>query len=45
MSDQDENPKFGNHGVPGWIKVMWFLGVLWIIVYIISGLSNSPTTW
>lgn len=51
MSDaptQDENyetPQVGNLGVPLWVIVMWVIGVLWVIGYIIMGLRSTPEAW
>ncbi len=35
-------PKVGHAGVPRWIKVMWVLGVAWVLGYIGLGLSRGP---
>jgi hypothetical protein len=40
-----DKPTIENQKVPAWIKVMWFLGVSWIIGYIFAGLKSTMTTW
>ncbi|CAG0998344.1 hypothetical protein PLCT2_02905 [Planctomycetaceae bacterium] len=50
MSDaptQEENyePQVGNLGVPLWVIIMWVLGILWVIGYIVLGLRSTPEAW
>lgn len=40
-----EAPQVGNHGIPLWVIVMWVIGVLWVIGYIVLGLRATPETW
>ncbi len=41
----DENPKVAHGKVPLWIKIMWVLGITWVLTYIFLGLQSTPTTW
>jgi hypothetical protein len=41
----DEKPKVADGKIPLWVKVMWALGVTWILVYIFLGLRHTITTW
>ena len=43
MNQQNDNetPKIENQRVPLWIKVMWVLGVVWMIAYIVIGLQQN----
>lgn len=38
-------PQIENKKVPTWIKVMWFFGISWVIMYICFGLASTPTDW
>jgi len=43
--ENSEIPQVGNLGVPLWVIVMWVLGVLWVIGYIVLGLRSTPEAW
>lgn len=38
----NERPSMENRPIPLWIKLMWFFGVVWIITYMVIGLSHPP---
>ena len=40
-----EKPKVADGKIPLWIKVMWVIGVGWIIVYVYLGLQQTPALW
>jgi len=44
-NDKDLVPQVDHKPIPLWIKVMWILGVAWIILYIFQGLKHTPSTW
>jgi hypothetical protein len=45
ITETSEIPNVGHQGIPTWIKIMWALGILWIIIYVIKGLNAGPATW
>lgn len=38
-------PQVAHGAVPLWIKVMWALGIFWILFYIFLGLRSTPLSW
>lgn len=45
LETKSEEPAVGHSSVPLWIKIMWIIGVAWIIGYIVLGLKSNPTNW
>ncbi len=43
--DDESVPRMEDRATQMWIKVMWFFGVLWVLLYIFNGLKSSPTLW
>lgn len=42
MKEREEQPTVGEQAVPRWIKIMWFFGVLWMLIYAVTTLNQSP---
>lgn len=40
-----EKPSVAEQKIPLWIKVMWFLGITWVLSYVYLGLQHSPVQW
>lgn len=49
MNDQkpvaSERPQVAEGKVPLWIKVMWALGISWVLIYAYQGLHSTPINW
>lgn len=45
MKSDTEKPEVASGKVPLWIKIMWALGLTWVLVYIYQGLQHSPIDW
>ncbi len=41
----DKNPEVDHKPIPLWIKVMWVLGITWVVGYIFLGLQHTPLNW
>ncbi|MDC1141573.1 hypothetical protein OAU50_00655 [Planctomycetota bacterium] len=44
-SIETDIPEIENLGIPLWVKLMWLVGIAWMIWYVVSGLSSEPATW
>lgn len=44
-SGESETPSMEEKGIPWWIKIMWAVGILWMLAYVAMGWLGTPETW